>query len=173
MRSSVRWFRRPSVLGRVGDTMRRLWTWGVAISRPSQLDALIATGREATAPGLCEVRARQLVKVGRRVAIAGQIEACVEMAETVRRSSRRPASVWLVDLRMAEVRATAAALIALADALRSAEPAAPRGVAMAMLLLRDGDSPLYVAYGPADIANAANAARIALRAGAVAGAPDR
>ena len=170
MSPSLRSFRRRSVLGRVGDTMRRLWIWGVATSRPSQLDALIATGREATASELCEVRARQIVKVGRRVAIAGQIEACVEMAGTVLHCSRRPVSVWAVDLRAAQVRAAAAELLDLAGTLRSAEPAEPRGVAMAMLLVRDGESPLYVAHGPDDIVKALNAARAALRVDAVAGA---
>lgn len=154
------------MIGRGGHTMRRLWSWGVASSRTGWLDALIANGSEAAAPELCEVRARQLVKIGRRVAIAGQIEACVETAETVLRSSRRPASVWLVDLRAAEVRAAAVELVGLAGALRSAEPAEARGAAMAMLLVRDGESPLYVASGPDDIANAANAARIALCGGA-------
>ena len=172
MRSSVPSSRRRPVIGRVGHNMRRLWRWGVARSRAGCLDALIANGREATAPELCEARARQLVKVGRRAALAGQIEACVEMAETDLRRSQRPASVWLVDLRAAEVRAATAALVALAGTLRSAEPVQPRGVAMAMLLVRDGESPLYVAHGPDDIVNAVNAARVALRAGAVAGAPD-
>jgi hypothetical protein len=172
MWSSVPSSRRRPVLGRVGLTMRRLWRWGIASSRASWLDALIANGREATAPELCEVRARQLVKVGRRVALTGQIEACVEVAETDLCRSRRPASVWLVDLRAAEVRAAAAELVDLAGTLRSAEPAEPRGVAMVMLLVRDGESPLYVAHGPDDIVNAVNAARVALRAGAVAGAPD-
>jgi hypothetical protein len=172
MRSSVPSCRRRPVIGRVGHPVRRLWSWGVASSRTGWLDALIANGMEATAPELCEARARQLVKVGRRVALAGQIEACVEMAQTNLRRSQRPASVWLVDLRAAEVRAAAAALIALAGTLRSAEPAEARGVAMAMLLVRDGESPLYVAHGPDDIVKAVNAARVALGAGAVAGAPD-
>jgi hypothetical protein len=172
MRSSVPSSRRRPVLGRVGLTMRRLWRTGVASSRAGWLDALIANGREATAPELCEVRAGQLVKVGRRVVLASQIEACVEMAETDLRRSRRPPSVWLVDLRAAEVRAAAGELVDLAGTLRSAEPAEPRGVAMAILLVRDGESPLYVAHGPDDIVKAVNAARTALRAGAVAGARD-
>lgn len=152
------------VIGLIGRTIQTLWRWGLASSRARQLDELISREDRASTPELCEVRARQLVRGRRRVAIAAQIETCVEMAAIEAGGSRRHTSVWLVDLPAAEVRAAATELLDLATALRSAEPAEPRGVAMAMLLVRDGESPLYVADGPGEIAKAANAARMALSA---------
>jgi hypothetical protein len=60
------------------------------------------------------------------------------------------------------VRAAASELRALARALRSADAPGARGVAMAVLLVRHGQSPLYVGYGPNDVALAAKATRVAL-----------
>jgi hypothetical protein len=151
------------VVGRVSATVHRLWRCGVASTHAGQLDELICRGDLMSAPELCEARARQLVKLRRRVAIAAQIETCVEAAATDLGVSRRRTSVWLADLRETEVRAAAAELLELACALRSRHRVEPRGVAMAMLLIRDGESPLYVAGG-SDIAQAANAARAALSA---------
>lgn len=152
------------VIGRVGAIAQRLWRCGVASTHAAQLDELISRGDRMTAAKLCEARARQLENVRRRVAIAAQIETCVEAAATDLRGSRPRTSVWLADLRQAEVLAAAPELLDLACALRSPDRVAPRGVAMAMLLIRDGESPLYVAGGQGDIAQAANAARDALSA---------
>jgi hypothetical protein len=117
---------------------------------------------EEKAPELSEVRARQLVKVGRRLAIAGQIETCVETAAVDSHRRLRAASVWQVDLRSAEVQAASTELLELARILRSGKRVNARGVAMAMRLVRDGESPLYVARGADDIARAASAATAAL-----------
>ena len=152
------------LIGRVGRTGRMLWRSSVARSRAAELDGLIANGDRISAPELCEARARQLVKHRRRAAVAAQIEACVEAALTDVRGPRRRTSVWLVDLRDAEVRAAAAELLDLAQALQASGRVEPRGVAMAMLLAHDGESPLYVAYDRDEVAKAANAARTALSA---------
>ena len=152
------------LIGRVGRTVRMLWRWSVARSRAGELDELIANGDRVAAPELCEARGRQLVKVHRRAAVAAQIETCVEAAAADPRGSWRRTSAWHVDLRDREVRAAAAELLDLAQALRAAQRVEPRGVAMATLLVRDGESSLYVAHGPDDVAKAANAARTALLA---------
>jgi hypothetical protein len=107
--------------GRVGPAVQRLWRWGAARSHAAELDGLIADGDRLSAPELREVRARQLVKLRRRAAVAAQIEACVEAASTDIRGARRRTSVWLVDLRDAEVRAAAADLLEHSQALRSSD----------------------------------------------------
>jgi hypothetical protein len=151
------------LIGRVRWTVRMLWRWSVARSRAGELDALIAHGDRVAAPELCEARGRQLVKVHRRAAVAAQIETCVEAATDPRGSWRRT-SAWHVDLRDRAVSAAAAELLDLAHALRAAQRVEPRGVAMATLLVRDGQSSLYVARDTDDVAKAANAARAALSA---------
>jgi hypothetical protein len=152
------------LVGRVRRTVRMLWRWSVARSRAGELDALIAHGDRVAAPELCEARGRQLVNVHRRAAVAAQIETCVEAATTDPRGSWRRTSAWHVDLRDHAVSAAAAELLDLAHALRVAQRVEPRGVAMATLLVRDGQSSLYVARGADDVAKAANAARVALSA---------
>lgn len=152
------------VIGRVGPTLQTLWCWAEARSRARELDELIATGDGVAASELRAARCRQLVTVRRRAALAAQIEECVEAAVTDVRGLRQRTSVWLVDLREPEVRAAAAELLDLAHALRASGRVEPRGVAMATLLVRDGESPLYMAHGPDDVAKAASAARAALSA---------
>jgi hypothetical protein len=150
---------------RYHDDLRRLRTlqsWSLALFRRVELDGLIADGAEWSSCRLCEARARQLVKAGRRAAVAAEIEACVELAGAGLLSDPSQISGWLVDLRVAQVGAAGRDLLELARALRSAERPKARGVAMAMLLVRHGQSPLYVGDGPNDIALAANAAQMAL-----------
>ena len=137
-------------------------TWLLAISRREELDGLIADGIAPSSCRLCEVRSRQLVKRGRRAAIAAEIEERVEQAAAGSFGGFVQPSILLVDLRLAEVRAAASELRALARALRSADPPRARGIAMALLLVRHGQSPLYVGYGTNDVFLAANAARVAL-----------
>lgn len=153
----------PALWQREGRLRHGFVMRALTLCRASQLDALIASGDEASAPELCGFRARQLLKPGCREAIAAQIEACVEMAGSVSRTSGRPTSVWLADLRAAEVHAVEAELLDLARQLRSSEPAQARGVAMAVRLVCDAESPLYGFRVPSDVPGAVHAARSALR----------
>jgi hypothetical protein len=147
-------------------------TWCLAVSRRDELDELIADGRPASASRLLEERSRQLVKASRRVALAAQIEALVELAGAAPVSGTRRMPVWLVDLRVAEVRGAGPELRDLARALRSADALSARGVAMAMLLVRHGESPLYVDYGPGELVRAVQATTAVLT-GARADLADR
>jgi hypothetical protein len=152
------------VIGRVGPTLQTLWRSCAARARAHELDELIADEDRPAASELRAARGRQLVTVRQRAALAAQIEECVAAAVSDIRGQQRRTSVWLVDVRDTEVRAAAAELLDLAYALRASGRVEPRGVAMATRLVRDGESPLYVAHGPDDVAKAASAARAALSA---------
>lgn len=150
------------MLGLIGRNLGTVQDRCVALLRRAELDGLIADGTEWRSRRLCEARGRQLVQARRRAAVATEIETCIEMARSGALSGSSQMPVLLVDLRVAEVCAADHALMALARALRSAERPEARGVAMAMLLVRHGQSPLFVAHGPNDVASAANAAQRAL-----------
>ena len=140
---------------------RRLMSWGLATARREELDGLIACGFGPTASQVCQARARQLVKKSRRSALASEIDALINVVdEPAVGGPTNP--LWLVSLRVEEVRGARTRLCTLALLLRSIEHPTARGVALAMLLVRDGRSPLFVRYGPADLERAAEATIAAL-----------
>jgi len=142
--------------------LERLADWYVAASRHVEVDGLLADGTDGNSCRFCQARARQLVKASRRAALAAELETLIELAgeESQRGRSQTPLSI--MDLRVAAVRTARRELLELAHALRSAERPEARGVALAMLLVRHGQSPLYVDYGPDDVALAAKVAMTAL-----------
>jgi hypothetical protein len=140
---------------------RRVLNWGLATARRQMLDELIAGGVDPGSSPACQERARQLMKKSRRAALAAEIDAIVNVVGESR-SGDPPSPLWLASLRVEEVRAARTQLSAVALLLRSIEQPAARGVALAMLLVRDGRSPLFVRYGPADVKQAADATTSAL-----------
>lgn len=111
-----------------------------------------------------QARARLLVGRHFRYALAAEIEGLLAHAAAATAAQRRPASVWTVDLRVHEVRDAASTLRLLANELQA--PGTPRaqGVALALLLMRDGRSPLYSSRATGDLQLAAELAARALTA---------
>jgi hypothetical protein len=126
----------------------------LAIARREQLDELIADGIDPGGSGVHASRVRQIVDRRSRERLALELEAIIETAATVPASARQlPPS--LIDLRLTEISAAQHRLRALAQALRDAYPPTARGVALTMLLIHHGRSPLYVDYAPGDVTLAA------------------
>jgi hypothetical protein len=105
-----------------------------------RLDAELAAGFDpAGRPTLC-VRAGQLLSLRHRRRLAAWLERLVEEADSARVSAFSAA----VPIAHQGIREARASLLFLAHLLRHAEHVRPRGVAMVELLLRDGNSVVYV-----------------------------
>jgi len=130
-----------------------------AVRDREQLDVLIACGSEVAVERRGgEARARQLVSLGRRGAVAAQLRSMVERAGRAMAEVARVPSAWTTDVRAEEIDRSRVELLALCERLRMADTPAARGVAMSLLLVRHARSPLYVAYFPGDVSLAAEAA---------------
>jgi hypothetical protein len=105
----------------------------------ARLDRAIAAGIDPRSESLLAIRAAQLVRPGYRRRLAASVQHLVTDLDADRGYWLSAAVPFLRD-QVAEARGT---LVAIAGALRDAEPARPRGVAMVSRLLTDPDSPLY------------------------------
>jgi hypothetical protein len=118
--------------GRTAGLALRLRTW----FRARRLDRALARGEDPEASPELSVRAEQLT--GQRTQLGDAVEA------TVLEAHSPPAAPGArVPTRRREIRENAESLLGLAKRLRDGQPIDVQGVAMALLLTRDGTSPLY------------------------------
>ena len=111
----------------------------------TRLDQMLADGVAPDETPELGLRARQVVRVGNRIALANSLEDIVQSVRSgrTRRSGASP------PLATRDIRACTAALLGLALSLRSKGEVPVRGVALTQRLLADGAGPLYV-YGRDD-----------------------
>ncbi|WP_028059647.1 hypothetical protein [Candidatus Solirubrobacter pratensis] len=129
----------------------------VALIAP-RLDSALAAGIDPVASSELALRAGQLVSPRRRAGFARSLVRAVQSAQTPRLPMRGAS----VPVNRAAVREARPALLALADDLVEVLHPCPRGVALAVELLRDGAGPLYRPHAPAELHTAAERARHAL-----------
>jgi|HubBroStandDraft_3_1064219.scaffolds.fasta_scaffold135822_2 hypothetical protein len=103
------------------------------------LDRRIATGSACESSAALALRAAQLIDPRTRRQTARALYGIVEYVERV---GSRPAFTAVVVDRRA-VRSSRHAILGLAERLEGGAPAAPRGVALARMLLTDGIGPLF------------------------------
>lgn len=143
--------------------------WYAAHMRARELDELLAAGTQLSVPGtdlatrrLCEARARLLVRRSFRFALAQEIDDIIRLAASPQAADPSPPTVWTADIQLEEVRDSAEALRLVVGALRTHGPPEVQGIALALLLLRDGHSPLNDRWAHGDLRLAAEAAARAL-----------
>ncbi len=128
------------------------------VRRPS-LDEAIALGdRDGQPSPQLELRARQLTGARHRRMVANGFDRALAELERPRRGFSAA-----VPVDRAEVQAARPALLELVSLLRSEEPLAARGVALAERLLTDGGGPLYVRSTPDALWHAARRACACMR----------
>jgi hypothetical protein len=104
----------------------------------SRLDAELADGVDPHSTAMLELRATQLQRPRYRRQLAAALD---ERLIAALRGPRLPSSaVPVVRDQISEASGT---LLSLAQVLRASESVHPRGIAMVLRLLSDGDSPLY------------------------------
>jgi hypothetical protein len=149
--------------------LRGAISWFAARAHGEQLDQMIAEGSELQATALdaawrrrCEARERVLVRRHLRHALAAELEDLLALAAGETLANRPLRTAWTVDLDTAEILEASESLRLLVARLKA--PARPRaqGVAQALMLLRDGRSPLYDAHAAGDLKRAAESAARAL-----------
>jgi hypothetical protein len=133
----------------------------------AELDAMLAEGAEPDALAdpvshrRCQARARLLVRRSFRVTLAAQIEGVLALAADST-AIAAPSTVWAVDIQLEELCEASPSLRLIGAALRQSTPPRVQGVALALLLLRDGRSPLYGGCAPGELKLAAQATALAL-----------
>jgi hypothetical protein len=117
--------------------------------RSRKLDAQLAAGRPPEGGRLLAVRAEMLTTPAAREQLAGYWEEVIT-------STAAPRELGEARLRVAapEVRAAAADIRGLIEALQAPQPVAVEGVARASELLRDGGGPVYNPRSRRDLARA-------------------
>ena len=124
--------------------------------RRGTLDRLLAAGMDPAWDPELALRAAQITAPNRRRALSASLEAAVHEAR------RPPRMTAAVPLARGAVRAGAAELHSLAEALAEPAPPAAQGVALAGQLVRDACSPLYAPGSPEALRAAARIAHRAL-----------
>jgi hypothetical protein len=113
-----------------------------------ELDEALADGANPLASDELALRAAQLVRPARRLELARSLELVVRQAVAGGPSPRPGPTI----LRSEPIRLNRPGLLALARRLRSGGLHCLRGLAMADRLVGFGDSPLYMALGPKQLA---------------------
>jgi hypothetical protein len=147
-------------------TLSLSW-WAVRV-RGEEFDQMLAEGVE-TAPRRtdtvlrrrCEARGRLLVRRSFRCTLAGQIEGVLFFAADST-AAGEPGTVWAADIQPHEVREASPSLRLIVAGLQQSTPPRAQGVALALLLLRDGRSPLYGSRAPGELKLAAEVTALAL-----------
>jgi hypothetical protein len=129
--------------------------------RQVRLDDELAAGADPVATRELALRAGQLTSPRRRARFARSLRRAIAAAE-LSPSARLPGRGAAVPVNRAAVLEARPELEALADDLVEISHPNPRGVALAVQLLRDGAGPLYRPWSPADLREAAEGARAAL-----------
>jgi hypothetical protein len=114
------------------------------VGRHDKLDRMLADGHPPEESSALALRARELTSKRSRDELAGSVLDAVEAAEHPVRGPFRPNLA--VDI--SAVLAVKSDLVKIAERLRDNAPVNPRGVAIVSCLLRDGESPLYLAPEP-------------------------
>lgn len=124
-----------------------LETWCAVLADRRAIDLELAAGAHPDRRATLALRARQLQRRSTRRSLASALETLVETA-------RQP-PVLMAGLRPrnADVEAASHDLLALAERLRAPEPIAPRGAAIAHLLLTSPGGPVYSARAGRTIGN--------------------
>ena len=130
------------------------------LARRSHVDALLAAGGDVVSSPALAIRARQLTSLRTRRRVARWVDAVMDQ-------QAHPLGA-AVPVAVGSVRAAGEDLAAARDRLTAPVPVYARGVALLMLLLRDGSGPLY---RDGDAGRARADARRALRA--LTGSEDR
>jgi hypothetical protein len=133
----------------------RLWLRIALARRVQALDCDLAVGGRPDGDELHASRALQLLSTGYRRQLAEGLE------KAVRLSARRPDPLGLA-LQRAAIRHERHALLDLAARLLAPRPVSAQGVAIAVLLLREPDSPLHAPGPPGAIEALAHVALDAL-----------
>jgi len=98
-----------------------------------------------------------------RLTLAAQIEDVLLLAaEPI--AGAAPSALWAVDVQLEQLREAGTSLRQIVAGLRQSSPPRAQGVALALLLLRDGRSPLYAGRAPGELKLAAQATALALAA---------
>ena len=129
--------------------------------RQVHLDDQLADGVDPVARRELALRAGQLIEPRRRARFARSLRRAISAAE-LPAHHRLPGRGAAVPVNRAAVLEARPELEALADDLVEISHPNPRGVALAVRLLRDGAGPLYRPWSPADLREAAEGARHAL-----------
>jgi hypothetical protein len=140
-----------------GPLARLAAYWRAWRSR-AELDALILRGAFTHSSPELVFRARQLTTPGNRHNLACEFDMAVAAIDD-------PDSRRALDLCGEQVRDARAALLELAQRLRSPEPCAARGIVMCRSILRDASSPLFQPALHGELDRAARCAHVALSAG--------
>jgi hypothetical protein len=120
----------------------RLWWCRVAVFLfRGRLDAELASGADPASDRVLTLRARQLLTARHRRRIGVSVQRLVDDLDSSDPGSYLSSAVPFQLEQVAEARAT---LLSLAGALRDVDPVNPLGVAMALRLITDPESPLYV-----------------------------
>ncbi len=129
---------RPTLLRRLAVACRREAVRLRVMAVAAELDEELAEGIDPRRELALTLRAAQICSPRYRRGLAAGIERLVREADAgeIILSAALP-------FQHEQVKVAKATLVSLAQALRSAEPVSPRGVALADRLIRDPDSPLY------------------------------
>jgi hypothetical protein len=126
-----------------------------------RLDDELADGTDPVSTRELALRAGQLTDPRRRARFARSLRRAISAAE-LPPHRRLPGRGAAVPVNRAAVLEARPELEALADDLVELSHPNPRGVALAVRLLRDGAGPLYRPWSPEDLRRAAEGARAAL-----------
>jgi hypothetical protein len=147
----------------------RALSWCAARLSGAELDVMLAEGvrpdelTDVASRQRCEARARLLERRSFRLTLAAQIEDVLRLAAEPRARAASSA-VWAVDVQLEQLREAGASLQQIVAGLRQSSPPRAQGVALALLLLRHGRSPLYAGRAPGELELAAQATARALAA---------
>jgi hypothetical protein len=128
---------------------------------PDRLDAALIGGAEPWSSAELAARSARLTSTAFRDLIATRLENCVRL-RYARRPASRTMSTAVVDPAPAIALFAGSAVRRLARRLRAAARPDPRGVALALRLVKDGASPLYVGPTVDDVRAAVAAVERAL-----------
>jgi hypothetical protein len=129
--------------------------------RRAELDTALAAGADPSDRDDLALRAQQLIDPRRRARFARALRRAIQSTEPATHL-RLPARSAAVPVARAAVLEARPLLLALADDLEELPQLSPRGVALAVALLTNGDGPLYRPSAPAALREAAAHARAAL-----------
>jgi hypothetical protein len=147
----------PWVIRRSGVRRRparsALFAWWHAL----ELDRQLAAGADPRSSAVLAMRARRITAARSRRRISGGLAGALSRAQ-----GGHPGFTAAVRSDAREVLTARTVLTALAARLRAPEPVAPQGVAMLLMLLTDGTSPLYRPGAPGALGSRLRAAAVAL-----------
>lgn len=124
----------------------------------ASLDRQLAAGRPPESSPLLAARARLIVSLPRRTAMAGNWQRVLTRATGRRAAISRTAPLAAAPIRAQEIIAAANAIEELVTRLEAPLPVPARGVAMATVLLTDAGSPVYSRRSPVSLDAALDAA---------------